>query len=245
MSATNTLPDNATLLTRVVVGSRLHGLNKANSDYDYRGVFLHPLQDVLSPWKQLKNTHWIEGDNDNTAFELADFVKRCTKGDPNSLEVLWSDIIEHDTLAFSLLRKARVKLLDSKAIYEAHKNYSHSQYKKMNLFEPDARTPKFAVAYIRSLVQGIQLLERGTFEPSIERYNPKLAKELMAIKYDYSNYSLMTLTSIFEAYMQKLNEAYAANHKRFTPDIAWLEDYLVEIQANNFGIGKEDNNGTR
>lgn len=230
-----------TILAKVVVGSRLHGLHTEASDWDYRGIHISPLKSVLSPFKQLKNTHWIEGDNDNTAFELADFIKRCVKGDPNSLEVLWSDIVLDDTLAFNLLRKHRTLLLDSKAIYEAHKNYSHSQYKKMNLFEPDARTPKFAVAYIRSLVQGIQLLERGTFEPSIEKYNPKLAKELMAIKYDYNNYSLMTLTSIFEAYMQKLNEAYAKNHNRFTPDIPWLEDYLVEIQANKWGIGKEDN----
>lgn len=241
MSASNELPNNATLLTRVVVGSRLHGLNKADSDYDYRGVFLHPLQDVLSPFTQLKNTHWIEGDNDNTAFELADFIKRCVKGDPNSLEVLFSDMVEHDTTAFNVLRKYRTLLLDSKAIYEAHKNYSHSQYKKMNLFEPDARTPKFAVAYIRSLIQGIQLLERGTFEPRIERYNPKLAKELLAIKYDYENYSLLTLTSIFEAYMQKLNEAYAKNHDRFKPDIPWLEDYIVMVQADKWGIGKEAN----
>lgn len=241
MSASNKLPNNATLLTRVVVGSRLHGLNNSASDYDYRGVFLHPLSDVISPFKQLKNTHWIEGDNDNTAFELADFIKRCVKGDPNSLEVLFSDMVIEDTPAFELLRKNRTRLLDSKAIYEAHKNYSHSQYKKMNLFEPDARTPKFAVAYIRSLVQGIQLLNTGRFEPRIENYNAKLAKELFTIKYDYANYSLMTLTSIFEAYMQLLNEAYAKNHNRFKPDIAWLEDYLVEIQANKWGIGKEDN----
>ena len=31
----------------------------------------------------------------------------------------------------------------------------------MNLFDPDERTPKFAVAYIRSLLNGVELLRDG------------------------------------------------------------------------------------
>lgn len=236
MSANEKLPNNARLLTKVVVGSRLHGLHNEQSDYDYRGVFMHPLADVLSPFRTLKNTHWIEGDNDNTAYELADFIKLCVKGNPTALEVLWSNSVLFDTQAMQFLRKHRHRLLDSKAIYEAHKGYGHNQYKKMNLFDPDKRTPKFAVAYIRSLVQGIQLLESGTFEPNMERYNPKLANELRAIKYDYENCSLLTLTSIFEAYMQKLNEAYAKNHARFKPDIVWLEQFIQNVQGDGWGL---------
>lgn len=48
-------------LTKVLVGSRLHGLDTPTSDYDYRGIHIQNLQDVLSPFKTLKNTTWIEG----------------------------------------------------------------------------------------------------------------------------------------------------------------------------------------
>lgn len=67
------------VLTKVVVGSRLHGLNTETSDWDYRGIHIHPLQDALSPFKKLKNTDWIEGDEDNTSYELADFCKNAPK----------------------------------------------------------------------------------------------------------------------------------------------------------------------
>jgi predicted nucleotidyltransferase len=48
------------LLTKVVVGSRLHGLDTPTSDWDYRGIHIYPLKDALSPFKTLKNTQWIE-----------------------------------------------------------------------------------------------------------------------------------------------------------------------------------------
>lgn len=59
------------VLTKVLVGSRLHGLHTETSDYDYRGIHIHTLQEKVSPFKTLKNTTWIEGDEDNTSYELA------------------------------------------------------------------------------------------------------------------------------------------------------------------------------
>jgi uncharacterized protein len=72
--------DNKTILAKVVVGSRLHGTFNEQSDWDYRGIHISPLKDVLSPFKTQKNTTWIEGDEDNTSYELAEFCKLATKG---------------------------------------------------------------------------------------------------------------------------------------------------------------------
>ncbi len=63
------------VILSVVVGSRLHGLNKPTSDYDIRGIFMHRLQELVSPFKTLKNTSWVEDDVDNTSYELRDFCK--------------------------------------------------------------------------------------------------------------------------------------------------------------------------
>jgi len=79
------------ILTKVVVGSRLHGLDTPTSDWDYRGIHVSELKDVVSPFKTLKNTTWIEGDEDNTSYELAEFCKLATKGNATILEVFFSD----------------------------------------------------------------------------------------------------------------------------------------------------------
>lgn len=44
-----------------VVGSRLHGTANPDSDWDYRGVFIAPLEDIISPFREAKDTHWVEG----------------------------------------------------------------------------------------------------------------------------------------------------------------------------------------
>ena len=53
-------------LHKVVVGSRLHGLNNEDSDYDFRGFFMVDLIDVLSPFRKHQNTSWIEDKIDDS-----------------------------------------------------------------------------------------------------------------------------------------------------------------------------------
>lgn len=40
-------------VTKVVVGSRLHGLANEKSDWDYRGIHMYDLKDTLSPFKKV------------------------------------------------------------------------------------------------------------------------------------------------------------------------------------------------
>ena len=51
----------STILLKVIVGSRAHGLAGPESDYDYRGVFLHPTSHILSIGAKPKQTDWVEG----------------------------------------------------------------------------------------------------------------------------------------------------------------------------------------
>lgn len=48
------------VITKVVVGPRLHGLDNPKSDWDYRGIFIGDLKEVLSPFKKQKTTSWVE-----------------------------------------------------------------------------------------------------------------------------------------------------------------------------------------
>lgn len=213
------------ILHEVVVGSRLHGLNNEKSDFDYRGIFVHPLRDVLSPFRKVKTTSWIEGDEDNTAYELRDFCKFAVQGNPTILEVFWSNMVVKTTDDAKELLENRHRFLDSTRIYEAHKGYAHNQYNKMNLFEPDARTPKFAVAYLRVLIQCKQLLETGTFSPQVLEDKDFL----LEVKYNFSDALIPALSKKFATLQVELADIYAKHHDKFKPDLEWIEDYVYSV----------------
>lgn len=223
--------NNKKILGKFVVGSRLHGLNTPESDFDYRGVHISPLIDILSPYRKNKNTVWIEGNEDNTSYELIDFCKFATQGNPTILEVLYSNQIKEITPEMEELRANRIKFLDSGRIFEAAKGYAHNQYNKMNLFEPDKRTPKFAVAYLRTLWQTTCLLETGTLPVQVEG---SMKDFLMKVKYyDFTKFSEISpeLVRLFSIWQVNLAEAYQKNHDKFKPDLEWIENYIVKTYA--------------
>lgn len=212
-----------TTILEVVVGSRLHNLHKPESDYDIRGIFMHPVEDIISPFKTIKNTSWIEGDVDNTAYELREFCKMAVHGNPTILEILYSNLVNKTSDIGERLRFNRDKFLDSHRIFEAYKGYAHNQYNKMNLFEPDARTPKFAVSYLRSLYQGAQLLKTGDFDQAM---TGDFRDFLLAVKNSFTPKLIPELSRKFSEMQVALSEAYYANHDKFKPDIPWIEEFL-------------------
>jgi hypothetical protein len=213
----------------VVVGSRLHKLNNENSDYDIRGIFMHSLKEILSPFKKQKNTSWVEGDEDNTAHELREFCKYATKGNATILEILWSNMVRENTPIGEELQANRQKFLDSHYIYDAHKGYAESQYRKMNLFTPDARTPKFAIAYLRVLEQGKQLIETGDFNPIVT----KNRDFLLDVKYNWRNELIPELSKRFTIAQFELAESLNKTGYKFKPDFDWIEDFILRSYETN------------
>ncbi len=221
-------------LTKVITGSRLHGLNTEKSDFDYRGIFVEDLIKFLSPFQKVSSTSWIEGDKesdeDNTAYELSHFCQMASHGNPSALEILWSNKIIEDTEEMKELRDNRHKFLDSRAIFEAHKGYAHNQYNKMSLFAPDERTPKFAVAYVRVLQQGIELLKTGEFSPQVIRNKELLFEVKNNFKPDKHR---PILSELFAELEVEIAKAYHENHDKFTVDKEWIEQFILKTYAKN------------
>ncbi len=211
------------VIHKVVVGSRLHGLAKEDSDRDYRGIFMHPLHDILNPFKRVKNTSWIEDDVDDTSYELADFCKTATFGNATILEVLWSNQIIETTKIGKELVANKHRFLHSKKIFDAHRGYAHNQYTKMNLFTPDERTPKFAVAYCRVLLQGISLLKTGDFDPEIP---DEWRGFLMDVKYNFTSAMIPNLGKRFAQLEVNIADAYYKNTDLLIPDYNWIADFI-------------------
>jgi len=161
------------LIAKVVVGSRLHGTFTPESDWDYRGIHISPLKNVLSPFRKQKNTTWIEGDEDNTSYELAEFCKLATKGNATILEVFFSDQIIMTGDLHKEMQENWKKFMDTHHFINASRGYAHNQWNKFYNFEDvgakgQERTAKFAISFLRVMWQCEQFLLTGEFKCSLK-----------------------------------------------------------------------------
>lgn len=216
------------VILSVVTGSRLHGLAKPDADWDIRGVFKHDALDIISPYRNPETVSWIEGSMDNTSYELRDFVKLLTQGNPNHLEVLYSNMVRQSSPVGDKMRSGRLKFLNSSRVYDAHKGYAANQFKKMNLWKPDQRTPKFIVAYIRTMIQCIQLLEFGEFSPQVEREREFMLKVKFTPGNEFPDDLRKQVWEKFNELETEAAQTYYRFPDQFSPDIPWIESLLEE-----------------
>lgn len=227
------------LITKVVVGSRLHGLHTPESDYDYRGVFISQLKDVLSPFKRQKTTSWIEGNEDDTSYELAEFCKMATKGNATYLEVFFSDMIIDTSPIADEMRANWKKFMNTTQFIDASRGYAHNQWNKFYNFESKGingqeRTAKFAVAFLRVMWQCEQFLLTGKFKcdlsesdlfPLLKKIKPLSVKEIQTF-----------LPEVVTA-MGDMDRrvSIAMSKSKFIdlkPDIEWIEDFIYKAYTD-------------
>lgn len=167
-------------ILRCLVGSYAHSLATPESDYDYRSVYIIPTSELLKLGpNSYKATSWVEGENeDNTGWEIGHFLHLATHSNPSILEVFKAPIVETgntilNPIPYNTYGEQLIKLFpyvwSSKGVYDAFKGYSHNQHKKMfdEKEEFVRRKNKYAVAHLRVLLQGIELLTTGTFSVKI------------------------------------------------------------------------------
>jgi len=168
-------------ILKVLVGSHAHGLAGPNSDRDYRGVFVVPTNEILKIGGHTNETRWIEGNEDDTAWEIGKFLMMATKCNPTVLEVFVAprtDIpkdekgdasIYYEDNIFTLgedLRNLFPYVWNSNDVKNAFIGYGVNQRKKF-FDNKDKRAPKYATAYLRVLYEAWQLLSTGKFDLDI------------------------------------------------------------------------------
>lgn len=223
------------VLTKVVVGSRLHGLETPTSDWDYRGIHISPLKNVLSPFKKQKNTVWIEGDEDNTSYELADFCQQATKGNATILEVFFSDQIKETSPIIDVMRANWAKFMNTKQFIDASRGYAHNQWNKFYNFETKGingqeRTAKFAVAFLRVMWQCEQFLLTGEFKcnlkecdiyPLLKRIKPMSREEIQKILPE-----IVAAMSEMDMRVAKAEGDASKEILEMKPDLEWIEEFI-------------------
>lgn len=224
------------ILAKVVVGSRLHHTATSESDWDYRGIYVDNLKEALSPFRTHKTTCWIEGDVDNTSYELREFCKLATKGNATILEVLFSDQIIETSPEHKEMQKNWFKFMDTRNFINASRGYAHNQYKKALSYDDlgerqQPRTAKFIIAFLRVMWQCEQYLLHGDFFCSLEacpyyefiKRVKGLPRDELDIPECFAYMEEMDKKLLRAEEWCKENEPELYNRK---PDIPWIEDFL-------------------
>ena len=233
-----------TLIAKVVVGSRLHHTETPQSDWDYRGIYMDNLKEALSPFVTHRTTSWIEGNVDDTSYELREFCKLATKGNATILEVLFSDQVIQTSQAHKEMRGNWLKFMDTHNFINASRGYAHNQYRKALSYDDlgarqQVRTAKFIIAFLRVMWQCEQYLLTGAFKCSLEtcEYYDFIkeikgkSREELDIPLCFAKMEELDKKLLKAEEYCKTHEPTRYNHK---PDIAWIEDFLYRTY-----LGKE------
>jgi len=157
-------------LVTALVGSHAHGLDRENSDKDYRSIYIKPTSDILSlPFSTTYGSHDFNKGNDVVAYEIGHFLSLAIKSNPSILEIFaapWeyekSNVLNTVKYGYEL-RKLFPYVWSSKYVYDAFSGYSYSQRKKMVDISSlnSSKQFKLGATYLRILLLGIELLSYG------------------------------------------------------------------------------------
>lgn len=196
-----------------LAGSRLYGYHRANSDYDYRGIYLNTPDEILGPFAGKDSIEsMVTDDSGNTSdvvlYELRKFIRLAVAGNPNILEILFSpqDAWEYSRNLWCIVYNERHAFL-SKQLYKPYSEFMASELKKLNTHYD----PKAAANCYRLMVQCITLCREGTFSPRLNADNAQMMKDIRNEQLD----PLYVLSELQGAHLYAMPLAY---EKTILPD---------------------------
>ena len=89
-----------TRIFECVTGSRLYGTYTPESDYDYRGVCIPPMEILLHPFMNFDQKDSGFEEEDRAIYSLPKFFKICADSNPNIIELLFQKAILYYQLLF-------------------------------------------------------------------------------------------------------------------------------------------------
>ena len=220
-------------ILHVLVGSRAHNLHTDDSDFDYRGVFIVPTTDLLSIGKNMKTTNWVEGKVDDTSWELGHFLKMATQCNPNVLDVFKGEPID-DSGEGQALQELWPHVISRRRILDAYLGYSHNQFKKL-MDQEAVDTPrvwKFGVTYIRALLNGIDILNTGTF--SLEVKDIRSRNILRLIREGHVSRGVIIDEAV--RLQKEIHDAYGRSTIPEAPNLEVVNEYLLGMRKKHWRL---------
>ena len=120
------------IIFEAITGSQLYGLATPESDTDYRGVCVPPLEVLLNPFQGFEQKDSGFKEEDRAIFALGKFMKLCADNNPNIIELLF---IPQQSMVFKT--PAWDKIIQNKDLFISKKakhtftGYAFSQLKRI------------------------------------------------------------------------------------------------------------------
>lgn len=174
------------LVLEVISGSKAYGTETPDSDTDYRGVFIPPLESLLG----LDKIEVIESHNPDTVYySLQRFMSLATKGNPQALEMLFNTNqlvkCELTDLLLSIKHSFVTKQAASAYLGFASSQLSRIKNRDCPVGKSESRAKdiesygwdvKYGAHLIRLLETGLELLETGSI--TVRRPNREYLKDI-------------------------------------------------------------------
>lgn len=137
-----------------LAGSHGYGLNRPDSDYDYRGVFIAPkpyylgfdhIEQKDDGWDEEGMFPFLDGNKDTVIYELRKILQLLSGANPNILELLWlNEYPILNAVGQHLINHRQIFL--SKKVKHTYSGYAFAQIKKMEthrkwLLNPPQKKP--------------------------------------------------------------------------------------------------------
>jgi hypothetical protein len=214
--------DQMQTILRVLVGSQAHGLATAESDQDFRRVYVMPTENMFHLGFKYPGTQWTKAEGDETAWEVGQFLMLATQCHPHILETLLAPVVTVDQWG-NQLRSLFPAIWSPDQAFAAFTNYARNQRTKF-LDQKDGRPAKYAAAYIRVLYNLRELLESHTF--TIQISSTSIGPTLAEIK--NGTIGIGRVIDLGEDLLQQ-----CAHHLRqctHSPDHRLIQDFLTTLR---------------
>lgn len=223
-------------ILKVLVGSQAHGLATPDSDFDFRGVFVTPTSEILKLGGKVYQTNWIEGEVDDTSWELSHFLQMAVKSNPTILEVFLAPLVithkENNRPEYigpgNIFTEKFPLVWSSKGVHDAFIGYAHNQRKKF-LDNKDNRNNKFAAAAARVLYNAYELLTTGTFTLRIiDTEVGQIVKRFKNGEYEHGE-----VMQHLHTWEQKVHDAFD-NTPHHETDLDAVNEFLLKVRRENW-----------
>jgi hypothetical protein len=149
------------------VGSRAYGLDHADSDADYLGVYQIDTPSLLGldkPHETVTNAHKHDEPNDYTYHELGKYCRLALVSNPTILELLWLPKYIAQNETGNTLIGLREDFL-SQRVYDSFGGYARQQLERMKRTQKtNDRGVKYVRHMFRLLQEGQHLIETGELQ---------------------------------------------------------------------------------
>ena len=228
------------LICLAVTGSNAYGIQTAESDLDFMGLFL-PNEDYILGLKNIEQVEINQGigkDIQGVMYDLRKWYSLMIKQNPNVLELLWHTenmYMFRDTLIWPLIIKEKENLL-SKKLKHSFSGYAHAQIiriqklnqkvnqnpKRLESFKKWGYDVKAASTCIRLLNTGLDAL----VEHELTVLRPE-RHQLISIR--EGRYTYDELVKLANEKQALLDQAYITSTLRNKVDFEWANQFLIKI----------------